>query len=852
MSLCIWRGDAQGTAQVDKATVAEVEVGDTFTLTVNRKDVSYVATAAAPENVYSGLAAAISAAAIAEFPTATVIPADLNQAAYLQLTGRADGTPYAISGSTSNGGSGSVTVELVQTGTPGRNMKQRIALPDGVTGGTFTLTWSGQTTAAIDFDATAAEVDSALEALSNIGSGDVSVAGDPAGPWVVEFTGTLAQTTQPPISGNGASLTGQTVSITQVQAGQSGSNYAGYFLIRYNALDSYQAGIQITGTDPYGNVRTANTYNYPYGHDLGWSTTLATALGVSGSDILVNVTDQSAASEYDVEFKVAFQCAGTLAGLGNIGLTLLWLSDYTDITVYETDSGGNTRNEKQLITLPGHPTSGTFTLTFQGQTTSGIAHDSSAASLQTALEALSNISSGDVIATAGSVGGWQVEFAQNLGSQDVALLAANGTSLSGGGVATSTIQTAVVPLNEKVLVTLGEEVSGGTFTLSHGGNTTTGLAYDATSATIDAALEALAHLSSGDISVSGNPGGPWTIEFTGNQAATNVTEVTANGDNLTGTTTQTISVTSLVTPTGPFHWDNAENWSSGSVPVASDTVVFEENANPVKFGLNQASITLGLLDIRASYTGTIGLPQENRDGLAPYIEYRQRNLQVGATNVRIGAGEGGGSPQIRLDLGSVASTVTIHRTATPAATGQYGVTLQAAHASNKLLVYQGVVGIAPNSGESALFGELSVGYENDPASDVELFLGEEVTLGDVAVHGGLVTSLGRSATAISSLLVTAGEVILHGTDGVNQLDIEGGVVFYRTSGTLGGNTVVSGEGRLSLVGDLRPKTITNTVICRGDNATIEDPQQTAASLTIAYQSTSRLPELGTTFTIARS
>jgi hypothetical protein len=43
------------------------------------------------------------------------------------------------------------------------------------TGGTFTLTFEGQTTAPIAFDATAAEINKKLEALSTIGAGNVAV-----------------------------------------------------------------------------------------------------------------------------------------------------------------------------------------------------------------------------------------------------------------------------------------------------------------------------------------------------------------------------------------------------------------------------------------------------------------------------------------------------------------------------------------------------------------------------------------------------------------------------------------------------------------------------------------------------
>lgn len=42
-------------------------------------------------------------------------------------------------------------------------------------GGTWTITYSGQTTAALDWDASAAEIQAALEALSNIAVGDVEV-----------------------------------------------------------------------------------------------------------------------------------------------------------------------------------------------------------------------------------------------------------------------------------------------------------------------------------------------------------------------------------------------------------------------------------------------------------------------------------------------------------------------------------------------------------------------------------------------------------------------------------------------------------------------------------------------------
>lgn len=90
----------------------------------------------------------------------------------------------------------------------------------------FTLTFSGQTTAAIAAAATAAQVTTALEALSNIAVGDVVVTGNASGPWTVTFAGALADTdvaqmTSTPTGGTG------TVTVATTTAGGVDVNSAG-------------------------------------------------------------------------------------------------------------------------------------------------------------------------------------------------------------------------------------------------------------------------------------------------------------------------------------------------------------------------------------------------------------------------------------------------------------------------------------------------------------------------------------------------------------------------------------------------------------------------------------------------
>lgn len=98
---------------------------------------------------------------------------------------------------------------------------------DPPTGGTFTITFDGQTTAAIDFDATAAEVQAALEALSNIGSGGVVCTGGPLPDTLVTitFAGEMAGLAVAEITATLTGLTGGTpvAVIATTVAGVTGS-----------------------------------------------------------------------------------------------------------------------------------------------------------------------------------------------------------------------------------------------------------------------------------------------------------------------------------------------------------------------------------------------------------------------------------------------------------------------------------------------------------------------------------------------------------------------------------------------------------------------------------------------------
>lgn len=89
---------------------------------------------------------------------------------------------------------------------------QLLTMTGGPTGGTFTLTFNGQTTGTIPYNATAVQVKTALELLTNIQSGGLVVTGGPfpATPITVQFDGINAQSNVTQMTATSAGLTGGT------------------------------------------------------------------------------------------------------------------------------------------------------------------------------------------------------------------------------------------------------------------------------------------------------------------------------------------------------------------------------------------------------------------------------------------------------------------------------------------------------------------------------------------------------------------------------------------------------------------------------------------------------------------
>jgi hypothetical protein len=110
----------------------------------------------------------------------------------------------------------------------------------------FTLTFGGQTTAAIAANATAAQVQAALEALSSVGVGDVAVTGNAGGPWTVKFQGELANQNVAQLTATPTGGTGTVTPATTTAGGADASSDGREVLAGYLYTDQPVKGLAPT------------------------------------------------------------------------------------------------------------------------------------------------------------------------------------------------------------------------------------------------------------------------------------------------------------------------------------------------------------------------------------------------------------------------------------------------------------------------------------------------------------------------------------------------------------------------------------------------------------------------------
>jgi hypothetical protein len=292
--------------------------------------------------------------------------------------------------------------------------------PDGIGGGI-----APQTTGVLNFNFTAAQVQSALSALSTIGGSNVLVTGTLPLGFTITFVGSRGEA---------------------------------------NLLDSVLT-VNTTYLTRSGSAVTATVSTLVDGH--GVSTTL--------DDVKISAALSSNAVFGDVD-DVPLTTLNLAAASANNAIVLNPGESYTgfyrstaaiDTAAYPylaARVGCDTTNEEQQLVFSPVPTAGTYALTFDRDglmgaasptTTASLSYSATAAQVQAALSALSTVGSGNVLVTGSYTSGFRFTFVGSLGAQPLpdAMLSAKIGSL------TPTTSATVTTVVDGYSVPTGMEIS---------------------------------------------------------------------------------------------------------------------------------------------------------------------------------------------------------------------------------------------------------------------------------------------------------------------------------------------------------------------------------------------------------
>lgn len=414
---------------------------------------------------------------------------------------------------------------------------QSLSINGTPTSGTFALSFGGQTTSAIPFNATAAQTESALQAMSSIGAGNVTCSGGPlpASSVLITFAGTMAFRAQPLISvgANGLNA-GATPAVTQATAGALVSDVQTLSLINNPTAGTFALSF-------LGQTTTALPFN------ATGAQVQAALAGLSniGSGNVSCSSGQLPAANVTITFT-----GGLSSGVQPViaaGPNSLTGATSPAASVASTTTGASVA-AVQTLALGGNPTGGTFVLTFGGQNTAAIPSNATSAQVQAALVALSTVGAGNLTCagTALPAGPITMTFAGTLAPGPQPLIGAGTNSLTGGAAPAPQLATQTAGQATAAVQTLSisNNPNGGSFTLTFGGLATAPIPFNATSAQVQAALTALAPIGAGNVTCSGGPlpGANVIVTFAGQLAPGPQPTITATSANLFGAGSPQVNV----------------------------------------------------------------------------------------------------------------------------------------------------------------------------------------------------------------------------------------------------------------------------------------------------------------------
>ncbi len=354
-----------------------------------------------------------------------------------------------------------------------------------------------ETTAPIPFDASAANLESALAALPAIGAGNVAVSGA-ASPFTVEFDGVLGHDDIAELSPNSSALTGLTHTATVAtaingggyevcesasdvcKAGSESAAAGGMSKPAGVAVDQANGNVYVTDANinPGFNNNRVNVYSAKGAFEgaFGWRvdatspeerlqfctavTGCRRGTGGGGQGQLTNAGSLGSSPAVDPSNGHLYVPDGGNQRIDEFAPVLNPGKEVTGVSFvkafgYDVVQSGpddvTPVNETQLLTITA--TGGKFTLSFRGSTTPPLSSSVGASTLTNALRELSSVTlPGNPQNTAGSItavnkgaGKWELVFGLQLEDENVPQITADGSQLLGGTATVSTLTEGVSP-----------------------------------------------------------------------------------------------------------------------------------------------------------------------------------------------------------------------------------------------------------------------------------------------------------------------------------------------------------------------------------------------------------------------
>ncbi|TWT63199.1 hypothetical protein [Rubinisphaera italica] len=414
--------------------------------------------------------------------------------------------PYLLNGETGNP---VARIEPINGGAEGLGQQQKLTISGDVFGGSLAIKIGTQTTATLNYGFTAANLQTALEALSNVGAGKVEVSGTLASGFLCEFDVTLGNVALMQVINNLKAVNVRVADQGYQQITTTDYRYTTQYqlvLVSNPGTVTLTGGGNVVNGDFYANAETVqNWFRTLFGNSV---------LSVSANGGTIQAIDSGGFSR---TWGIILETVGQA---GQISL------NFPNQAYFGSEFQGNLTNQTSYVTslaivIDGTPTSGSWILNLNGlgggifATTTTLWNKTPAQIAST----LSGVSGLEVTATGSSNA-----FTLSIVSQAALSGSVQNYTLAGTApvpsVETTRPYEAVSNTRQKLIIDDFESLGGGYIELRHSGNA--GVVYlPIDDQAIHTALNEIAALN-GNVFVTGLAFNAWQIEFNGDLAGEDV------------------------------------------------------------------------------------------------------------------------------------------------------------------------------------------------------------------------------------------------------------------------------------------------------------------------------------------